>query len=83
MYEVEVLTSWRVMNGHNEIAVALDYPASWWDATGQSDAQIPPSPNLFIASGVVDAATLTALDGDGNYLVLTVEEMSSLSEVAE
>lgn len=75
MYEVEVLTAWQVVGGDNEMAVALDYPASWSDATGQIDANIPPSPNLFIALGVVDAATLDVLDSDTNYLVLTAEEV--------
>jgi len=77
MYEVHVLTPWRVANGANEIAVALDYPTpyGWTDITGQPDASIPTTPNLFMAWGKIDAEQLDALEADARYVVMLSKEV--------
>jgi len=71
----EVITSWTLVSGRNVAQVIGDHPAaapgSWTDSTGQ--ANVPPAPNTAIFYGEVDDATLTALQADGNYLVLWAE----------
>lgn len=83
LYEVRVLTHWQVTdNGNNEIGVALDYPTphGWTDITSQPDANIPPTPNLFVAHGVITAEQLDALENDARYTVLLSEEVSDGEE---
>lgn len=73
MIRCEVVTPWRQVAGVNEMAVALDYPASWSDATGQPDENILPEPNVFVAHGEVSEAQMAALEADDRYVVLWSE----------
>jgi hypothetical protein len=82
----DVVSNWRLVNGRNEMAVALDYPASWSDATWQADEYILHGLDKFVARGDVSAAQLTALLADSRYVVLaqsagedlTPEQVASL-----
>lgn len=74
MYRCEVLTEWNTDYGMNRAQVVIDYPQGIWsDATGQSDTVIPTEPNMVVFEGVVDANTLTALEGDTHVIVLWSE----------
>lgn len=70
MPQVRVLTPWRKVGGNNEMAVALDYPASWADATGQPDADIADGLDLLVVQGEVSEAQLTTLQADSRYPIL-------------
>lgn len=70
MIRCEVVTPWRRVNGVNEMAVALDYPASWTDATGQHDEYILNGVEAFVAYGEVSEAQMAALEADARYAVL-------------
>ncbi|MCL4252076.1 MAG: hypothetical protein KJ065_28260 [Anaerolineae bacterium] len=77
MYTIEVLTFW-VFEGARVADVVLRYRANgvaWTDATGQVDANLTPDPNVVVWHGLVDAATLTALEADADVVVLNSEEV--------
>ena len=71
MYLCEVVSPWIVVNGVNQMAVAVAYPAEWTDVTGQD--RVPPNPNLLVAYGRVSPAQMTALLADAAYAVLWYE----------
>jgi hypothetical protein len=74
MYRCEVLTPWSQVGNRNEMAVVLDYPASWTDVTGQIN--ILPDPNLLVAYGELSGAQLETLLADNAYAVLWYEEIT-------
>lgn len=52
--------------------VADDYPAvKYADLTGQSAAQILPSPDAYTVQVICDGPTLAAIEADPAYVVLT------------
>lgn len=76
MIRCEVVTPWRRVNGVNEMAVALDYPGEWSDATWQPDETVLNGHDVFVARGVVSEAQLTALQADSQYVVLWFADAS-------
>lgn len=70
MPAVRVLTPWRRVGNVNEMAVAVDYPAAWADATGQPDEDIAGGVDLVIVQGEVSEAQLTAIRADSRYPVI-------------
>lgn len=73
-YRVRLITSWLVIDGRNDMRVAVDHPApgvGYSDVTGQPDANIPTDPNALIVEAYpVDDALLAALEADTNAVVL-------------
>lgn len=77
-YRCEVLTPWAhdEERAVNEQAVALDYPATWSDVTGQPDSNLIPDPNLLVSRGEgLSEAQMNALLADARYEVLWFEEV--------
>lgn len=70
MPAVRVLTPWRKVNGINEMAVAVDYPAAWSDATGQTNEDIDDGLDLLVVQGDVSEAQLTTIQADSRYPIL-------------
>ena len=78
MYMIEVLTFW-VSEGDNTADVVRRYTVAgtaWTDVTGQPDANLIPDPNVVVWHGLVDEATLTALEADPDVIVLNSEEVT-------
>jgi hypothetical protein len=79
MDRCEVLSPWIEVDGRQIAQVVVDYPAaapaSWSDATGQTDPQLPPDPNGVIFYGELERQTLDALAADPTYTVLWREEI--------
>ncbi|MCC6612890.1 MAG: hypothetical protein IT320_05380 [Anaerolineae bacterium] len=78
MYTIEVLTYW-VDDGNHITDIVRRYAATgitWTDITGQPDANLIPDPNVVVWHGLVDEATLTALEADAEVIVLNSEEVA-------
>lgn len=73
MYLCRVVCPWVAGIDRHDMAVALSHPSSWTDVTGQGPEQIVPDPNVLVAEGVVDQATLAALEADAEVVVLWSE----------
>lgn len=65
----EVAGPWQTTGNENRMRVALDYPATWTDVTGQRDGDVAAA-GRFVACGEVSAAQLTALRANPAYAVL-------------
>lgn len=70
MPAVRVLTPWRRVGNSNEMAVAVDYPAAWADATGQPDEDIAGGVDLLVVQGEVSEQQLTSIRADARYPVI-------------
>jgi hypothetical protein len=67
----EVVTPWERVGNTNEMQVALNYPATWTDVTGQHDAYILHGVTAFVARGErLSDAQMTALAADARFVVL-------------
>lgn len=65
----EVAGPWQTTGNENRMRVAIDYPATWTDVTGQRDGDVAAA-GRFVAYGEVSAAQLTALRANPAYAVL-------------
>ena len=80
-YRVHLVTRWITSAGRNQMQAALDHPSAgvaWTDVTGQSDVNLPTTPNLLVAEAYpVDDALLAALQVDSNLQELWSEPDAS------
>lgn len=76
MITAQILTRWTQTVGDSGVlantpAIFADVTAqegdSWFDATAQPSANIPPSPNVLIVEVNVDDATLAAIKAHAQY----------------
>lgn len=72
---VQVLTQWNKTESTNEMAVALDYPASWSDVTGQLDQDIADGLDLLVVQGEVSEEQLAAIRADARYPVISAGDI--------
>lgn len=72
---VQVLTPWSKTESTNEMAVALDYPASWSDVTGQLDQDIADGLDLLVVQGEVSEEQLAAIRTDARYPVISAGDV--------
>jgi hypothetical protein len=70
----EVVTPWERVGNTNEMQVALNYPATWTDVTGQHDEYILNGVTAFVAAGEkLSDAQMAALLADARFVVLWSE----------
>ena len=82
MYELEVVTTWQVIDGANVPAVAalLGPGDSCEDRTGQPAQNITPDPNVVVFGVYCSAATLEAITADAGHTVLWSVEVTDGTE---
>lgn len=76
MIELAILTPWLQMNDATNVPlISMEYPLTRFeDVTDQPSAQIPPSPNVFVARILIDPARLDDLRNDSRFCILWQEE---------
>lgn len=77
MVHGELLSNWIEVGRRNEMYPAATYGISCSDATGQPDANIPPTPNLCVFAFECDEATLTLMENDSEIEIIWVETVVS------
>ena len=82
MYELEVVTTWTVVDGANVPAVAalLGPGDSCEDRTGQPAENIMPDPNIVVFGVYCSADTLAAITADPAQTVLWSQEVENGTE---
>ena len=76
-FRMSVLSTWgNKATGANKAQLALDYPSAYVsDITGQPSANLHPDPNQYVVEAVVDEATKDAISADGDYFVVSIDEI--------
>lgn len=76
MWEIGITSLWVDDNGRNRAQAFIDYAGqSLWDVSGTPASQLIPGENVVAIEGVVDDATYTAMQADGNVVIVWAEEV--------